>query len=482
MNGIADELAYVTPYVYSTKGTVVFDVTHKLGKIRISEHDRDTYGEIIGMKGAQEKAAELLKKIQKQDNTAKMQKIVVPRVLLVAVTQRGVVQAFDGESGKSLWRKIVGEPHQGVTRAASNEELTAVVVGIRLFVLQNSDGEVRFSRKFDNIPGAGPTLSDQYCYIPMIRGRVESITLDGKVAHDRLYMSPGQVRVSPTYTSRSIAWPSTKGHMYVANAHSRGVRFRLETNGGINSQVSYVAPDKLIATSLDGYVYCVTEGGGNIVWRYSVAEPMHDSAILINDACFVHTKRDSLVCLDVAKGTLRWYRPQVRRILAATDQHVFCMDTRNSLVALDQKSGGQISRLALPNVDFVVENKQTDRVYVGTKKGLLQCVHHSHIEFPIPHGGAPEVKNPAAEKKEEDAATDDAKAKAPAKPAKPAGGGGNDPFGAPAGGNDPFGAAPAKGAAPPQGGAGGAANDPFGNPPGGAGGGGNKASNDPFGN
>jgi hypothetical protein len=101
-------------------------------------------------------------------------------------------------------------------------------------------------------------------------------------------------------------------------------------------------------------------------------------------------------------------------------------------------------------LDLHIMNVQTDRIFLGTSGGLLQCLRETNSHYPVVHFGeikkkkAPPVLKPGQK---------------PTEPADAGGGKPADPFSAPAG-QDPFaapGAAAPKGAKPAPG----AAADPF---------------------
>ena len=52
---------------------------------------------------------------------------------------------------------------------------------------------------------------------------------------------------------------------------------------------------------------------------------------------------------------------------------------------LNLDSGGRTKTVAAGKVDFVVSNPLTDRIYMGTRTGLLQCVREIHQKYPLLH-------------------------------------------------------------------------------------------------
>ena len=135
-----------------------------------------------------------------------------------------------------------------------------------------------------------------------------------------------------------------------------------------------------------------------------------------------------------------------------TADRVYVVDTLRRLVGLRLDSGSRVASIPLSDHDLVLQNDQSDRIYIGSTRGVLQCLRELGNKNPSFHASLTE---------------DEA-----AKPAP----GGQDPFKAPAdagGQADPFKPAD-KGADPFKPKAGGA-QDPFG------GGGAKKPPDDPFG-
>lgn len=123
-------------------------------------------------------------------------------------------------------------------------------------------------------------------------------------------------------------------------------------------------------------------------------------------------------------------------------------------------------------LDIFYPNLQTDRIIVGSKMGVIQCLRETQMEWPLVHAGLAEVEKkerPKIKQEGLDQAAPKPKPKQPAAGqqnpfggANPFGGGAN-PFGGgqgQGGGTNPFGGGQG-GAKPPAGGQGGAAN-PFG--------------------
>ncbi len=185
--------------------------------------------------------------------------------------------------------------------------------------------------------------------------------------------------------------------------------------------------------------------------------------------------------INALDGSEIWRSYGIDRFVAASGRRLYCLEKTGRLALIDAKTGGRIASIPMPGLDLWITNPYTDRIFVGTKMGTLQCLHESELAFPLVH------INPESEKRVRDAVKQGGGETAidppPVGPGDdPFGGGatpapgGDDPFGGGAtpapGGDDPFGggATPAPGGDDPFGGGAAPApggDDPFGDPFGG---------------
>lgn len=95
----------------------------------------------------------------------------------------------------------------------------------------------------------------------------------------------------------------------------------------------------------------------------------------------------------------------------------------------DLSTGGRVGELSTEQLDIRMVNYRTDRIFLGSSNGIIQCLREVDAEWPTIRSGGLEEKSDDAKKpakEEEPAAADE--------PAPPA----DDPFGA-------FGTEPAAG-------------------------------------
>ncbi|MGA2030990.1 MAG: PQQ-binding-like beta-propeller repeat protein [Thermoguttaceae bacterium] len=410
--------------------------------------------------------------------------------ILYVQTDRAMIHAIDAETGRSLWARMIGRPEHPSMTPGIGDDLMAVVNGSRLYVVNRYTGDLLYETEVEGAPGAGPAVSRKRAYVPMVNGmimayRIEPLTdplkelgklgkpeaemteeekkaaeeerrQDIRVRQD--YVPPmachsaGRALVQPVVTMQNAdeefaAWTTDRGYLNVGRIDRRMedkllIKYRLLTGAPIEAQPTYLPPNPkmpddvgtIFAGSRDGYVYALVERSGEQLWKFSAGEPILEPPAVIEQRVFVCTQLSGMFCLDAKNGRQQWWAPEIVRFLAAGKLRVYAADRRGRIVTLDAKTGTRLDVLPYEGWSLKLTNTDTDRIYVGTDTGLVQCLREIDQVQPIPYGESrklpKEKETPKALPKyklqkedrdmpKEKAAPKTAKAKAPAKAAAP---------------------------------------------------------------
>ena len=505
MNPYASEIKDVYVHVSTQQARWVYEVQQGPKSWFFADDQLDQFGRPVGKKAAEILAAN--KKAELGD--AEILEHGVPTVRIALLTNRGDVTLVDGETGAVLWTKTVGNPRHAAVGVCTNDELTVVLTGLRMYVIRNSDGHVISEKITKGVAGASPVITERrtattfnyevnqngensysMIYVPTIENRMDLYDLDKEIktdGPDALASYPkglpgfGRGLMQPTLGSKSIAWPTDQGVVYVADLVTNKVDRQLRTLGTITSPVAYIpGVRRFLTASSDGYVYCFKEDDPDDMWRSSIGEPIYREPILVDGNAYVVTRSYKLHQLDLSTGAEKWIVPNVERVISISDNRIYCVQVGGNLMVLDENQGTPLRTVPMQSVDFTFLNTMTDRMYIGTKDGLLQCVRELNQTFPVVHTKASESAVADAAAADANAADDQPKENpfAP-KPAPMPTAGNANPFGKPANNNNGGGNANPFAPKPAAGNGGGNAN-PFGQP---ANGGGNAGGNNanPFG-
>ncbi len=467
----------LTQHLSNTETHTQFEVTFRGRSYLFSERDINAFGDPVGVSGAKQAAEKKVAALSAlaaataapQANqpaagpaappaeSPKLAMHVVPEITIYATSQRGLVHAIDGETGKSKWASFVGDPRFPTSNCGANDEVVCVFNGSKLYVLKASDGTVNWEKSISGAPVEGPAVTDDFIFVPLLSGMVEAYWVEYPKRAPNTFRALGHPTTQPVVLNHSVAWATDRGHIYVANANDAKLKYRVETKDNVVSTPGFLAPDKLFATSQDGYVYSVRELRGGVNWRFSTGESISHGPIGVRDTVYAIADSGTMYSIDAEVGAEKWTTSGIRGFIAATDDRLYCTDITASLVVLDSRSGSRVASISAPELEVRMVNTETDRIVVGTPSGLLQCFREIDRKWPeirlMQDTSTPRKKKTekAAETKEETA-----KPKPPVEDTKPAEG---DPFAMPpAGAAKPAaGAPPAEGTPPPP-----EAADPFG--------------------
>lgn len=430
-------IAHVRQHISSTHGYTVHEVISPRGRTVITDRDVDRLGTTLGKEGAEKEANKLVQQLTRSGIEAELKTRVLPEITIYVVSDSGVVQAIDGETGRTRWSTLIGSARYPTDAPAANDDYVAIVNGTHLYVLNQATGSIAWRRQTQSAPGAGPAVSDELVFVPMANGTIEAYVIDDSRQPPWIFQSRGRAVVQPVIAGTGVAWPTDNGDLYVADANQTGIRYRLETNQSIVARPTALPPNRIGIVSTDGYVYCIHELSGGLVWRFSTGEAIVKPAVAIGDALFVVTEDDNLFRLSVETGMEQWWAPGVREVLSASQSRLYCLGDTGRLVIFDLQTGGRLGSLPTEQLDIQMVNYATDRIFLGSSTGMIQCLREVEAEWPTIRAGGLEEK-PEQAKAVDDEAEPAAEEPAPT-PDDPFGAFGTEPAGdAPESTDDPF--------------------------------------------
>jgi outer membrane protein assembly factor BamB len=263
-----------------------------------------------------------------------------------------------------------------------------LVNGSTLYVLDRHTGRPVDQWQVGGAPGAAPAVTDRHVIVPLVSGRIEAYPLDGEKSSPWFYQSSGRSLVAPLATSRSIVWSTDQGNLYFASAGIPKVRFRFETPSEFLAEPAY-RENMVFAISQVGELYAVDEKTGSRRWKYATGYPTDRAPAVVGDVIFVTSEQPALHCVDAKSGHGIWEAEDVAQFAAASDQRVYGVDRYGTLLVLDRATGAEIGRLPTTGEFQALVNDQTDRLYLLSENGIVQCLHEVGRREPIFHNAPP---------------------------------------------------------------------------------------------
>lgn len=324
---------------------------------------------------------------------------------LTVLTSAGVVQEFNAVTGETLWTAPIGNESYPSLGPTGSEKYIALVNGSTLYVLDRTDGRPVIIRRVGGAPGAAPALAPNYVFVPLVNGRIEGYPLGETVLMPWYYQSHGRTMVSPLATPESVVWTTDSGYLYVGNSEQPRMRFRLETGSEIVAPPAYLKPYVYVA-STSGEVFAMQELSGVRRWKYATGFPITRAAAPVGERVFVTSDEPALHCIDAASGNALWETPRVTQFASASKQRVYGVDDLGALVVLDGAKGTLLGRMASDHAIQALVNDQTDRLYLVSDDGIVECLRETDAKVPLYHNPKKEEpKKPEAGQKQPPKAT-----------------------------------------------------------------------------
>ena len=315
---------------------------------------------------------------------------------LAVLTTAGVLHVLDATTGATRWIERIGKPRYPSLGPAASDKHLAIINGSTLFVFDKATRREILRKPIGGGPAAGPALAGDIVFVPLFNGQIEGYSLDDTKGVPWVYQSAGRLFMRPVTTENRVIWASDAGYLYGADNQGEGIRFRFESLSPIAAPPATKSP-YVFAVAEDGYVFALNEETGRLRWRYATGWPAHYSPVVIGDDLYVATDEPALHCLSTEDGSLHWAAVGVSQFVAASPTRVYGMDHYGSLLILDGRSGVILGQASGQEGTTAVVNQQTDRLYLVSDTGLVQCLHEIGQQQPFLHA-PPKVEEPPAAK------------------------------------------------------------------------------------
>lgn len=376
-------------HVSSTQAQTIFRVTSERGRVySFSNRDLDVFGERLEVEGAEEKAIDKVELLKRKGIEAQIEQSTVPDITLYAATNSGMVHAINAETGQPLWVKGVGSMRYPTSAPAVTDERVALVNGQRLYILETENGGILEERRVVGGAAAGPAMSGDQVYLPVLNGQLKAYTIGpGAPTWLKSYPLLGRIDAPPTIAGERVVCANEEGVITVIALGERGVRSRFRLKNELAGSISYVPPHQILAMTMTGDLYSFDLASNQLMWRYVSGYRTNEPAAVVEDNVFVITHECGVLAVSAASGERLWpqsFEP-AEHFVAATEERAYFTTNRKELVALNSATGQPVSRLSLNLTDRAFSNTQTDRIYILTENGALQCLHEQGEDLPTLH-------------------------------------------------------------------------------------------------
>ncbi|TWT47248.1 outer membrane protein assembly factor BamB family protein [Botrimarina hoheduenensis] len=371
---------------------------------------------------------------------------------IYVLSSKGVVQAFDAQTGATRWTHRYGDPEQpsygptvhsrykpkaleagaaapskkdaplDQTESVLDEQLVAIANGTTVYLLDAATGRVRIrdnrpstaalidSRearlekqptpvifRLPGAPGGAPIVADYRVFAPLVDGRIVGLPHDEVRGIPWTYTSSGQSYASPTLLPapvNRVVWTTTAGLLYCGYDDGRGVAFRFRGAAPLVGPAAVKDASVVIPTTT-GLVYAVNATSGQQIWRKSVGSDVRQPAVIAGNVAYVGSTEPALHALDATTGANLWSVEGVDQFVAASADRVYATSPDGRLAIIRPGKAGATARWADATNVTAIPNRENDRLYLVSPEGLIQCLREQGPED-SPPAAAPDTP-PAAE-------------------------------------------------------------------------------------
>ncbi|MBX7167380.1 MAG: PQQ-binding-like beta-propeller repeat protein [Pirellulales bacterium] len=356
----------------------------------------------------------------------RIERVLVDRDAVFVQTVRGVVQCLDSETGVSRWSVRLANPNQPSSGVGANDKYAAVANGVTLYLIDRVTGQIAWSKKIHHTPAHSPAVSFERVFMPCLDGTMVSVSIDEPRSEDHAQRGSGIIFGRPIVTPHSIVWGTETGRVMSFSLVRFQNEYQVKTGGPVTA-VSY-GNDAVYASSRDWYVYALRDGEGTELWRFAAGNPVSHVPVPVGDSVYILAEQGGMFRVAAADGSERWWSPGITQLLAANESRLYAGDEHDQLTVIDANSGSRLASVPAVGLTLRVTNVTTDRIYLGTESGILQCLHEIGRDKPLVHQKLPDrpvrrpsrigTSSPAAD---EGAPADEPAAEAPAADDAPAG-------------------------------------------------------------
>lgn len=304
--------------------------------------------------------------------------------VIYLLSSAGKLQAIDAATGAPKWTRRFGDRIAPVAGPTVRGDRIAVVIGSTAYLIDTATGAESFSKRLDGAAGGSVAIGEEHVFAPMIGGRLMAHPIDYATALPFSVASPGTVLGRPVIGSERVIWSTAEGMVYAARTDGGGPSYRYDAAAPLSGS-PIVDQDRLYFATITGFVYSLETERGRPVWRTAVEGSVAKPLAQVTETVYAAAETPALHALSRDTGKVLWSVEGVSDFAAASEGRVYAVAPGGALAVLDRKTGEPVASWPATQPLTPVANSETDRVYLLTDRGALQCFHEIGRDKPFLH-------------------------------------------------------------------------------------------------
>ena len=340
----------------------------------------------LGLAGAAKKAEKLVATYKVLGRKLDVEPFSQPLVYAVSLTNNGIVEAMDAETGAMIWRTEAGISSLPMFGPGVSDDYVAVTNGNTFYVYELATGNIVTTRKLASTPTACPIVLKDKAIVPSVDGRLVAYDINEAVIPPGVLRTGTENRLGLTISSshQFFCWP-TGNRLVLARMDKLPLLWNsISVNEPIHSIPVATQNGFLVCTAAGTVFLCSTGRDDALLWKSRLAVQVSQSPLVNKDLGFILSDDGFMFALNLADGVDAWggFQPgNIRNLIAVGKTHIYAKDSRNALVAFDLATGAESGRtnFLLPDV---IPNAINDRLLFVTKKGQVTCLRETEATSP----------------------------------------------------------------------------------------------------
>lgn len=315
--------------------------------------------------------------------------------LLFAQTNSGMLHVFDAESGRLHWSIDLGYDLEEALPASANSFAVFATNAETLHAIDRNTGRRLWKTDLEFLPSSTTSCDEERVMVGLRSGDVVAFSLKetDEKGNQSLRLAPfklwnwrtnGAVHTRPLTAERVVILGSSDGKVYVAYAEERTMLYRIATGGAIGRGFGTYGTRTLIIPSADQDLYAFDLLTAKGLWKYASGAPIEQAPIVVGEQVFMINKAGRLTNLDPKTGSPRWSTStHDAELLALGKSRIYLSSENRDLYIVDRETGATIADpvatyqragVDLRGLDLRFTNRESDRMYFGTRSGLILCI------------------------------------------------------------------------------------------------------------
>jgi outer membrane protein assembly factor BamB len=337
--------------------------------------------------------------------TERLTAISRSRDLIFAQTDYARLHTFDAETGRLLWTAQLGERAGFARGVTANSWAVFATNANYLYALDRGTGRQIWRTTLGTLPTSPPACDESRVMVGLTNGmlvafRLKSVDSKGN-EHIRdtpyplwTYHAGGPIRTRPTTAENIVAFGGGDNKVWVVMAEEPTVLFRLPTGGPIGEGLGAYGTRTLLVPSADKILYGADILTGKVVWTFPSGSPIGQEPLVAQEDVYVINSAGELTSVDPKDGQPRWTIPtQGGQLVSVTPTKIYLRSYSLDMFAVDRATGRMVvdpsgsylrAGLNLREYDLSIVNRFNDRMYFGTKCGLIVALRESGLPQPSP--------------------------------------------------------------------------------------------------